>query len=192
MLLSNCSKVHYELQSSFHLPNWKKYISLISQLWACVQWLFIIEILHSDKVQFYQTFSTNHWSLHGYTTILSNWKKKVLGGIFPIGTPLLLDTSYAYLCFSFLNWTVSVIFQASFQNKIMECASEVSDGDLCLLLEKPGTYSNGHQTTFLLICIELLKLIIKGTGWSNEGKSWKERAKLKNAGMLHWSKLAFS
>lgn len=35
-------------------------------------------------------------------------------------------------CYSFENWAVSVIFQACFQNKMIGCASKVSEDDLCL------------------------------------------------------------
>lgn len=37
-------------------------------------------------------------------------------------------------------------------------------------LEKPGKYSNGHQTTSLLIYTKVSKLIIKGRGRHYEGK----------------------
>lgn len=43
-------------------------------------------------------------------------------------------------CIAFLNRAVSVIFEASFQNKMTGGAPEVTEGDLCLhSLEKPGT-----------------------------------------------------
>lgn len=35
-------------------------------------------------------------------------------------------------CYSFENWAVSVIFQGCFQNKMIGCASKVSEDDLCL------------------------------------------------------------
>lgn len=57
-----------------------------------------------------------------------------------------------------------------FQNKMTRCESEVSEGDLFVYsllgrpLEKPRTYSDGRQTTSLLMFIEVSKLVIKGTG----------------------------
>lgn len=65
--------------------------------------------------------------------------------------------------FSFLNWAVSVILQACFQNKRPVCASEVSEDDLCLYYHTWASHSSSYWglvflRLMLIHCDTLIRL----------------------------------